>query len=660
MLSAAAEDRVRSIGRYEVLGELGHGGMAVVYRARDPQLLREVAVKVLHPHLASDVESRKRFLREAQAAARLRHPNIVEVFDFSVEADRDSFMVTELLDGPTLRRFADGKTPLPSEIVAAIGVVLCDALACAHAMGIVHRDVKPDNILLHKGGVLKLTDFGIAHVADGNGMTMTGQILGSPAHMAPEQIDAGPIDARTDLFSLGTVLYALAVGRLPFEAPVAHALLRKILEADYVDPARAEPKVGDRFAAIIRRCMARNPDDRFEDAAALKRALCAFCAEVRWDEPSKKLAEFFAAPEAFVREHERRLLETLPELGRRARDERRIPEAMGYFNRALAIDPSNVKVLELVRSVAQRRQRARAARAVLLVTATAALSAATIVGAVTAARRKSPGTMPVRPESQSGASSVAWAAIEGDAAASRVERSATPTGPEAPVASASSLASTRDAAAIPTAQPAAESGVRVRLVLRGPEGRVAIDGQPPREHRDELEYRLSAGAHEVQLVPSDAQCERPAPWRINVRPQSNGAVQELTSPVFACHSTAHSHGASSRPAANARVVSANNSGNGATTSAAAAPGLVPVRLVIVGLNGLIKIDNGDPREHDNGYEYMLRPGPHTIQVIPMDSSCARPPPWRIEVQPNEDGSALRFASPRYACAPRTTETAPSP
>ncbi|MEI8257899.1 MAG: serine/threonine-protein kinase, partial [Deltaproteobacteria bacterium] len=173
-----SEPPPRRIGKYEVLGELGHGGMAVVYRARDTQLLRDVAVKVLHPHLSSDPESRQRFLREAQAAARLRHPNIVEVFDFSVESDRESFMVSELLEGPTLRRFAELHPGMPAEIAAAVGIVLCSALTCAHGQGVIHRDVKPDNILLQTGGLLKLTDFGIAHVADGNGMTVTGQVLG--------------------------------------------------------------------------------------------------------------------------------------------------------------------------------------------------------------------------------------------------------------------------------------------------------------------------------------------------------------------------------------------------------------------------------------------------------------------------------------------------
>jgi hypothetical protein len=622
--------------------------MAVVYRARDPQLLREVAVKVLHPHLSSDVESRKRFLREAQAAARLRHPNIVEIFDFSVEADRESFMVTELLDGPTLRRFADGRMPLPAEVVAAIGAVICDALTCAHGLGIVHRDVKPDNILLHKGGILKLTDFGIAHIADGNGMTVTGQILGSPAHMAPEQIDSGAIDARTDLFSLGTVLYVLAVGRLPFEAPVAHALLRKILESDFTDPVRAEPKVGERFAAIIRRCMARRIEDRYADAAALKVALCEFCAEIGWDDPAKKLSEFFADPDGFVAEHNRSLIELLPEQGRKSRDAGRVPEAMALFNRALALDPTNVKVVELVRSVAKRRQQQRAMRAAALVGATAAVSAAAVVGVLSTIRHRSAANA----EARHTQSTRTLRAIVGASAASIEAGTSARASVDPPDASAQSAASL-GTMALASADAGAPRGgarsdeVRIRLVLRGPNGRVAIDGM---DLTDAREHRLRTGVHQVQIVPDDANCERPQLWRVEVRPQPGDFVQELTSPTYVCHTQTVQAAARSNPTPNARVVT-TAIGTVATTQQ------IPVKLIIRGLNGLISIDNREPHEHDNGNEYPLTVGSHSVQIIP-DANCARPRPWRIDVQPTADGTPLRLTSPLYPCIPRTMENAP--
>ncbi len=362
----APEKPLRFIGKYEVRGELGHGGMAVVYRAHDPTLDREVAIKVLHPHLAQDPESRMRFEREARAAARLRHPNIVEVYEFSEGGTEASFMVTELIDGPTLRRFFEGREEIPAEIAAAIGVVLCDALMCAHSQGVVHRDVKPDNLMLAKGR-LKLTDFGIAHVADQHEMTSTGQVLGSPAHMAPEQIEGSQVDARTDLFAAGTVLYLLATRRLPFDGPSTHSLLRKILDGDYPDPLRSAPTVGHRFAAIVSRSMARSPSDRYPDAAALREALLALCAEVGWDDPIKELDRYFADPDGVTEKVQSTLIVRLPALGLAARSRGDLREAMGYFNRALAIDPGNARVLSMVRSAARAHRRRRTLRSASIV-----------------------------------------------------------------------------------------------------------------------------------------------------------------------------------------------------------------------------------------------------------------------------------------------------
>lgn len=370
----ASETSAQRIGRYEVLGELGTGGMAVVYRARDTRLERDVAVKVLHPHLAKDTESRARFEREARAAARLRHPNIVEVYEFSGPDERESYMVTELLEGPTLRRFVERHPDVPSEVAALIGIVLCGALGAAHTQGIIHRDIKPDNLML-QGGALKLTDFGIAFVADARGMTVTGQVLGSPAHMAPEQIEGANVDARTDVFATGTVLYLLAVGKLPFESTTAHALLRKILDGEFTDAQRAAPMVGHRFAAIIRKCLARMPDERFASAEALRVELCAFVKEVGIEFPEQELRRYFEEPEGYVTALRERIKERLPQLGLEARRRGDIGDAMGYFNRALTFDPRNTKILSLVRSVARRRQMERAARAVGIVGAAATVTA---------------------------------------------------------------------------------------------------------------------------------------------------------------------------------------------------------------------------------------------------------------------------------------------
>lgn len=384
-----------------MLGELGHGGMAVVYRAHDPQLERDVAIKVLHPHLARDEESRARFAREARAAARLRHPNIVEVYEFSEAQDTRSYLVTELLEGPTLRRFVEQHPDVPAEVAAAMGIVLCDALACAHRQGVIHRDVKPDNLML-QGGALKLTDFGIAHVVDAREMTATGQVLGSPAHMAPEQIEGSRVDARTDVFATGTVLYALTTGRLPFDGANAHALLRKILDGEYTDPLRVAPKIGHRFAAILRRAMARIPADRYESAEALRDALVDFVAELGWAAPEVELRRYFSNPEGFAAALRSTLLTVLPRRGEAARAAGNLPEAMGYFNRALALDPGNVRVIALLRSAARRRQMLRRLRAAGLVGAAAAVTAVGVLGGVALWRpRPTPGVALAPPEAVS-------------------------------------------------------------------------------------------------------------------------------------------------------------------------------------------------------------------------------------------------------------------
>ena len=210
----------RHIGRYRILEQLGQGGMSVVYKGLDTTLDREVAVKVLHPHLAGRVESRKRLEREAKAVARLHHPNILEVFDYSGEAASEAFLVTEYIRGQTLRQFITDEALQPPEVAAMVVHELASALAHAHEAGILHRDLKPENVMVREDGVLKLMDFGIAKILDRDEkMTMTGALVGSPAHMAPEIIEGEEAGAEADVFSLGTMLYLFATGKLPFVAP---------------------------------------------------------------------------------------------------------------------------------------------------------------------------------------------------------------------------------------------------------------------------------------------------------------------------------------------------------------------------------------------------------------------------------------------------------
>ncbi|MBW2507998.1 MAG: serine/threonine protein kinase, partial [Deltaproteobacteria bacterium] len=242
---------LRKLEKYEVLDEIGHGGMATVYRARDSSLDRFVALKVLHPHLQRTTEARARFAREAKSVARLRHPHILEIYDYSGEASDETYIAAELLTGPTLKELVLNHEALPPEIAGCVAVQLADALAEAHAKGIIHRDVKPENALIHEDRCVKLTDFGIAHMVDTHNFTATGQILGSPGHMAPEQVEGRTCDARSDVFSLGTVLYFCSTGRLPFVGRNPHHLLKLLLGGEYPDPVRLRPEIGADLAAIM-------------------------------------------------------------------------------------------------------------------------------------------------------------------------------------------------------------------------------------------------------------------------------------------------------------------------------------------------------------------------------------------------------------------------
>src|SRR5687768_13475600 len=250
----------RNIGRYRILEQLGQGGMSVVYKGLDTQLEREVAVKVLHPHLATKDESRRRLSREAKAVAKLRHPNILEVFDYAGEQAEDAYIVTEYIRGQTLRHYVNQAVFDPPELAAMVVFELASALAHAHELGVIHRDLKPENVMVRDDGVLKLMDFGIAKIIDRDDkMTMTGALVGSPAHMAPEIIEGEEAGAAADIFSLGTMLYSFATGKLPFTAPNTTATLKRILDGNYEDPRQVMPSVSDELAEIITTCLARQP-----------------------------------------------------------------------------------------------------------------------------------------------------------------------------------------------------------------------------------------------------------------------------------------------------------------------------------------------------------------------------------------------------------------
>ncbi len=252
--------------------------MAQVWEATDQVLTRRVAVKILHPHLAQDDSFVRRFRGEAIAAARLAHPSIVSVYDTLAE-DGVNAIVMELVTGTTMRADLDQHGPLQLSAVLAIGTQVADALGAAHASGLVHRDVKPANILLSADGRVLVADFGIAKAAEGADLTNDGSMVGTAKYLAPEQVEGGPVDGRTDLYALGVVLYEALTGTPPFVADTDTGTALARLHRDPTPLRQLRPQIPAAVELVVTRALARQPDDRFPNAAAMRRALLAAGAD---------------------------------------------------------------------------------------------------------------------------------------------------------------------------------------------------------------------------------------------------------------------------------------------------------------------------------------------------------------------------------------------
>jgi branched-chain amino acid transport system substrate-binding protein len=265
----------RQLGKYEIRAEVGRGGMGTVYLAHDPFLQRRVAVKVLAPHLVWQPGLIERFLREARAAARLKHPNIVTIYDVGQEGDTYYF-VMEYVEGPSLATALRQRGPMSPEGAVRLLRRLASALDYAHGEGLVHRDVKPGNVLLGPGGEPALGDFGIARAAEDARLTTTGTLVGTPEYMSPEQARGDEVDHRTDLYSLAIVAYELLGGQPPFGGSTPHGVLyRQVHEPPPpLRPARAEgPAWPPAVDAVLQKALAKDPGERYETAAAFVAAL---------------------------------------------------------------------------------------------------------------------------------------------------------------------------------------------------------------------------------------------------------------------------------------------------------------------------------------------------------------------------------------------------
>jgi len=357
-----------TLGRYQIGDELGEGGMATVFKARDTELRRDVAVKVLFPHLARRDETVRRFQREARTAAGLDHKNIMRIYDVGgAEGDDPPYIVMELVRGRSLLAELEQRGPMLSEIVACIGAVLADALVQAHAAGIIHRDIKPANVLVTHDGRVLLADFGVARLETEDSLhTKTGALLGTPAYMSPEQASGDIAVARSDLYSLGAMLYQLSTGSLPFTGNPAK-MLAQIASGALVPAIRRRAAVGPDLSRCITELMAVEQEARPANATVVAAELRRIASVGGFGDPADELVRYFTDPEAFARDRLPGVVTAMITSAKQAIADSKLPRAIALADRAAALAPDDPQVAALVQTVTEGGRASARRKVVLLV-----------------------------------------------------------------------------------------------------------------------------------------------------------------------------------------------------------------------------------------------------------------------------------------------------
>ena len=349
-----------TLGRYQIVSTLGHGAMATVFRARDTQLGRDVAVKVMSMAHAARGGAGERFRREAHAVAALKHPGILEIYDFvSATDDEPSYIVAELIQGPTLRKLLeDHRGRLLPEVAALIDLPLAEALAVAHERGVVHRDVKPDNVMIESSGEssrVVLTDFGVAHITGMETMTATGALVGSPAYMSPEQSRGHEVSPAADIWSLGAMLYEMVTGIPPFAGKDPFTMIAAILRGTFRRPSQVVAAVGADFESLILRCLKANPAERYPSAAVLASDLRKFTRAAGMAPEPQTLRRFLDNPQATEAEIRPRVADAATARARQFARHGQLARALAEIGHATAYVPNHAGAERLLRRLSAGR-----------------------------------------------------------------------------------------------------------------------------------------------------------------------------------------------------------------------------------------------------------------------------------------------------------------
>jgi serine/threonine-protein kinase len=458
-------------------------------------------VKVLFPHLARRGEVVRRFHREARAAAGLEHPNILRIYDVggnepssdpNARGEVDPpYIVMELIRGRTLLQEIEQRGPILAEVVACIGALLADALAAAHAAGIIHRDIKPSNVLIAQGGRLLLADFGVARLETEDSLvTRTGALLGTPAYMSPEQASGDTATARSDLYSLGATLYQLSTGHLPYSGSPAK-VMSAIAAGQLVAPVRRRASVGPDLSRAIEHMMEAEGQARPASAAAVAAELRRIAAEGGLGEPAEELAAYEGDPDGFLRARTPTIVGAILRWAAQAIDDERLPRAMALADRASALAPDDPEVAALVRTVTEGGRARSRRRAFAMAGAGLAVAGGIAAGAV-AMTRGSPAPAPelvaaadaaIGPDASasppSGDAAVAVAFAAADAAADAAAPRAAPDAPAARVAAADAAVVRRPRdAAIAAAPPAPDAAAVPAIADAAPAPVPVVDAAP--------------------------------------------------------------------------------------------------------------------------------------------------------------------------------------